>query len=547
MPTVLFGFFKLTLKKVGWYLRDLDHALPLNMAYTEERFRATLRIFQKAKLSDEKRARGSPTHAHTLRIKYDFRHQLPPAPTTQASRWLKHESDSADDDYNPSGKKEKKKQPNDKPSRVKRKAPGADDEERQKKRSKIKCSSTEELRSKVAFITIKARSEAGRALLSTLAARHGTVFPDSKRPGPCPSLGNAGMDTFSLEMEERRKYEQRTFEENFQKQIEEIDNVGGRALRTRKVPEIHVKATKARDQATDDEMTNIRGGEPSQSMQRGMFEGPPRGSNGLLTPASSPPEDLGSHSPPRSHGRTTRDIIILSPSPTPPPTPKYEQILTRWAHPMDFQYVCGGREKNLCNFCADLRFGIYGLPRRMIWVERTGDANAMFKEVRGTINSGSDRRTRMCIRCAFERFHISFCGQHELRPLSGIDPKKPELPKATMMAYISQIRNYTSNKDDQPVHPACSICPQPALYHCCKKQPWSQTGGTMTTGMKAQGCGLLACVECQSLLAKHNNILKKHIVREHVVDLQSRNIRREMRADLEFLFRGSLLYRAYNK
>ena len=89
-----------------------------------------------------------------------------------------------------------------------------------------------------------------------------------------------------------------------------------------------------------------------------------------------------------------------------------------------------------------------------------------------------------------------------------------------------------------PIQPICSLCVLPAAYRCCTKQQLDKTGIACKVGEESRGCGLLVCLDCHKVMERHRGLLEQATTIAGAHD-DSR------RADLEFLFKGSLLHEAY--
>lgn len=517
------------------------------MAYTQRRLKETLRVFRRAKAAERRQQeRDCPLFDRSLRNKHAFRGYEQQIAGPQATRWQRENSadEEDDDDYDPSLKRQSKKH-TERAARFKRKAADTGDEAKKKKTKTLtllRASTTEELRSKVSFITFKLVSDKGKDRLQMLSERHDTGLRCRKASGSNRILGDASKDTWAWEQERRKTYEQQFYE-----QSEEIDNIGGRALRNRKVPAIEIGLQKANRQVQDDEEAESEEVQLLAEQKQSKLDDPTSMSHGLPSPAPTPPESMFPSSQNHCRQKTPpKDVIATSPSPSPIPECRPEQIMTSWAHPIDFQYTFQPGEPP-CHFCSDFRYGLTGFPRRNVTVKKTGSANKMYDELVNGHRNNNKEATRMCVKCALSRIYISNCAKHKPHVLPGIDPFKPELPNEVYRPYIHQIVNGKGIEDNQPVHPVCSLCLAPALYRCCTPQANDMMGRRATAGKNLKGCGLLVCVDCEQMLHQHHGILKSHFVRESRHEVNVNGKERPIRADLEFLFRRSLLHQAYGR
>ena len=518
------------------------------MAYTQRRLKETLRVFRRAKAAERRQQeRDCPLFDRSLRNKHAIRGYEQQTAGPQATRW--HREDSADeeddDDYDPSLKRQSKKHA-ERAVRSKRKAADTGDETKEKKRAKtltlVRASTLEELSSKISFVTFKLTSDKGKDQLQMLSERHDTGLRCRKVSGSNRILGDASKDTWAWEQERRKTYEQQFYE-----QSEEIDNIGGRALRNRKVPAIVTGLKKANRQVQDDEEAESEEVQLLAEQEQGNLNDPTSMEHGLPSPALTPPESMFPSSQNHCRQKTPpKEVIAISPSPSPIPECRPQHFMTSWAHPIDFQYTIQPGDPP-CHFCSDFRYGLRALPPRRVTVKKTGSANKMYDELVNGHRNNNKEATRMCVKCALDRIYISNCAKHELQVLPGIDPFKPKLPAELYRPVVYQIVNGKGIEDNQPVHPVCSLCLSPALYRCCTPQAKDMWGRRATAGKNLTGCGLLACVDCEQMLHQHHGILKMHFVRESCCKVNVHGKERSIRADLEFLFRRSLLHQAYGR
>ena len=518
------------------------------MVYTQRRLKETLRVFRRAKAAERRQQeRDFFQFNRSLRNKDTFRGYEQQSSGPQATRWQKENSDDDEDDndYDPTLTRRTKKKP-EKAVRSKRKAADIGDEAKEKKKAKTptlpRASNAEELRSKVSFLTFKLPSENCKDLLKELSDRHNTGLRSLKASGSKRILGDASKDTWAWEMGRRK-----TFEEQFSEQSEEIHNTGGRALRNRKVPAIEIGLKKANHRWQEDEEAGCEEAQLLAEHEQRKLNRPASISCGLPSPAATSPESKFPSSENERWQKTPpKDIITISPSPSPTPECRPERIQTQWAHPVDFQYTFQPGEPP-CHFCSDFRYGLTGFPRRMVSVKRTGNANKMYDELGNGHRNNNKEATRMCVKCALSRIYISNCAKHEVQVLPGIDPLVPKLPNEVYRPYTYQIVNGKGIEDNKPIHPVCSLCLAPALFRCCTAQAKDMMGRMAMPSKNVKGCGLLLCEDCEEMLRQHQGVLKRHFVRAKLYEVNIKGRERLMRADHEFLFKGSLLHQAYGR
>jgi hypothetical protein len=243
-------------------------------------------------------------------------------------------------------------------------------------------------------------------------------------------------------------------------------------------------------------------------------------------------------------GSSRDNAIVLDSSPSPEPSPepspqpdpegRLVEIRTTWAHPIDFKHKPTGREP--CHFCSDFRYGIYGYGEITVHVIKypdspdyveTGDGHRSYREP-----------TRMCAKCSLNRLYISRCKVHSIIPF-GTRSKELEVK------YLSQLLA----NDWEPDQPSlnigclrtCSLCPRPAYWRCNADKCRDKVGRPIL-GLRGKGvgCGLVLCDDCAPQV-KVDGILRGTSIEQ--CDMAKSMIGR--RADVDFLFVGSLLHNAF--
>ncbi|KAI1611740.1 hypothetical protein EDD36DRAFT_299910 [Exophiala viscosa] len=234
-------------------------------------------------------------------------------------------------------------------------------------------------------------------------------------------------------------------------------------------------------------------------------------------------------------GSKINPIVIGSPPASPPPPQssgdaKLLRIKTFWAHPIDFKFQPSPTE--LCHFCSDFRYGIYGYGELdvevirypgAIGVEETGDGH----RARGR------EATRMCVLCALARLYILKCAVHRFRKLDVL------LSQKIFDLYTTQVLAETWDPPlKKGAYSTCSLCPHPASWNCCADQTHDPFRRKLTPiAGEDRGCGLLICDDCHVKVVTDGGRLKA----KTVVPAEKGSVR----ADIEFLFPGSGLHQAY--
>lgn len=243
-------------------------------------------------------------------------------------------------------------------------------------------------------------------------------------------------------------------------------------------------------------------------------------------------------------GASQDNAIVLDSSPSPEPSPepstrpnsdgRLVEIRTTWAHPIDFKHKPTGREP--CHFCSDFRYGIYGYGEINIHVIKYRDRPDYEETCDG--HRSYRKPTRMCAKCSLNRLYVSRCKVHRIIPF-GTRSKELELK------YVSQLLA----SDWEPDQPSlnigclrtCSLCPRPAYWRCNADKCLDKVGRPIS-GLRGKGlgCGLVLCDDCAPQV-KVDGILRRTSIEQ--CDLAKSMIGR--RADVDFLFLGSLLHNAF--
>lgn len=503
------------------------------MVYNKQRLDQALRIFRTAKAEDRRRA--ALAAARAPQHEYTFRHQ-PDATAKQHPTCFEGNEYSTDEDYEPDTKRKRKAEIR----KGKRKTGDKADGEPAAKKPK-KAKGLTYFESKDAFITLALPSEKAARLLGELADKHGNgTQPQSKRKStsqpwrlsnsdvPDPGTNRIARERKIREsLHEHLRNDAKTYTERQDEEAQQIDNVGGRALRNRKVilPQTNEsKSQKSRVESLD--------------------------STGLLTPLSSSTE---ANRPIRDTiQRLDKDATSSSQNLAIPlsPSPSFDdsfngtfEITTRFSHPVDFKYL-PQRGLPPCDFCYDLRFGIAGMEEIVVEVYRL-PGSRQYEEMGNGHRAMGTAPTKMCVKCSLERLHISGCKQHELEQIASLSEKK-----LTTTFMEQAVANAGDLKHS--VHPVCSICQhpdglRPASARCCRKQATDSLGRPLAEGSLATGCGLFVCRSCEKIIRQDGGLIREaHF--DQSGEVWQRGARgRRWRADFAFLLRGSLLHQAWSK
>ena len=240
-------------------------------------------------------------------------------------------------------------------------------------------------------------------------------------------------------------------------------------------------------------------------------------------------------------GQPGNPVNLITPSPSPEPEPKLKPALsfpfiikTPWAHPIDFKHPVEATAP--CHFCGDFRYGIFGYGLLEVKV-RLGDQGGQLIESEDAFGHRfrGKEATRMCVKCSSQRLYIMRCRDHMLQRFGTPEDKR-------FHAYTGQLldKNYPRGPALKvAVYYTCSLCTQPAFWRCIADQSHDLIHNELSKESgKGKGCGLMLCGSCAERLEADGGVLKKTTV-------QKANSKDCRRADMEFLFAGSLLDKAY--
>ncbi len=173
------------------------------------------------------------------------------------------------------------------------------------------------------------------------------------------------------------------------------------------------------------------------------------------------------------------------------------KIQTSYAHPISF-----GQMKSPCHFChhpsRPPSFGMFGLGQRKnpTGMPPTSPSDG-FTEISGGYVSEGAEPTKMCSKCTSNRLSIVSCVDHQLAPIPGLDKDSFDLVAAwASLLGNDQEDGRNTHAPDLGAHSRaywCSICPTPAFFQCI-------ASGAEDEDDAPDGCGLLLCQGCESLL-----------------------------------------------
>ncbi|KAK5045929.1 hypothetical protein LTR84_008715 [Exophiala bonariae] len=248
-------------------------------------------------------------------------------------------------------------------------------------------------------------------------------------------------------------------------------------------------------------------------------------------------------------GNSRESAILLDCSPSPDVSPassplphenlagRQMTIVTTWAHPINFNHKPTPTDP--CHFCSDFRYGIFGYGELEVGVIKYRDSPS-YEELGNGHRSTHDGPTKMCIKCTLSRIYISSCKVHSIIQYAR-RAKDLEEQYGAQLASADWVPEFPTLKAG--VLRTCSLCHAPAYFRCNADQCRDKVGRVLT-GLRGKGvgCGLMLCDRCAPQVQK-DGILK----RASIDDLDGFDPRRKQRADVDFLFPGSLLHEAFRE
>ncbi|KIW72794.1 hypothetical protein, variant [Phialophora macrospora] len=529
--------------------------------YTKGRLEHALKVYREARKAS--RPTTSKVQRH-LRKDYQFRRVKAPCNLVHITAW--DDDDASSDEYNPEAPKKRRL--------LNPRAPKA----KRFKQAQRPANPTHTTPEKIeddfvpfsTLLTIKLRSLRGRLLLNALACQHGTGYDkkhESNKKTRRDGRRDLGKTYLELQDEESCKIDEGTTRSGLKRKI-------GSPAKTQRSPACKQSkkrcATKVSETPSCEHCENehLKCGAPkndgeSPKLGREHHEElkqteaiqvasasiiATRPLTHTVSPspvAERPIDQLRRHyvelramlgTPVLLAGSSPENPITLaSPSPSPEPAKPLMSstfiISTPWAHPIDFKY--GVNSQPPCHFCDDFRYGIYGYG--LIEAEVSRRADGQLQECRKGHGLEGKEATRMCVECSLRRLYMSRCKKHSIHQFGS-----PE--HARFKAYIGQLldKRYLNGPSIKVgVYYTCSLCTQPAFWRCVADQLRNRYGEKLKEGEgKRRGCGLFLCKSCSANLRADNGVLKHTTVQK----TSGHDCRR---ADMQFLFRGSLLHKAY--
>ena len=165
-----------------------------------------------------------------------------------------------------------------------------------------------------------------------------------------------------------------------------------------------------------------------------------------------------------------------------------QTLLTRFAHPIEFNHQPPDDGSRPCHWCARQAFGLMGLPVVSVQVVSWTN-NGVYHELSGGHRAQGTDATRMCMNCVSERFCIITCMTHRIVPIAGLNEANFDFHGAYDRLNFNGPESFGTRW--------CSVCPSPAFYRCCVFQRTNIFGAVNSPAdLAAYGCGLVLCSSC---------------------------------------------------
>lgn len=537
------------------------------MGYTQQRLEHVLEVFR----TEEARAANSSRAAAGLEgHRYGLRRLNITLPAQTASPYAAESS--SDDEYTPLIPKKRvlKAKADKNPKRQKTDADASDCLESSKSLEDTTEVPTgvhapSQHQPSAAFVTLQLKGKDGKVALSELAKRYGTGYRERPKSSKISLLSKAALLKPEERDLQRRLNRQRLEISNAENS--KIDDSNAKVLRNRKIlypvltnPRLKCssclkfdqnggklwcsecskdsQASKEADSSTtssttsdssdSDETVSENEGQAIVKLGNNSPKLPP-------LPAVSPPADATStddqHSSlPSGLGSFSNPIKLESPPPGTGVQSILLKIATRFAHPMTFQHMKTAQEP--CHFCSDFRYGIHGLGKCVVEVIKHPDSSG-YEETGNGHRSRGHEATRMCVICALARLRISRCINH--RP----EATGQSFTAVSLTEYSTQVLSGIGTPFQTPrCFVACALCPQAAFWRCRADQTRDRFNNPLSEAQgKNLGCGLVLCDRCAARVRQYHQLRKSFLV------LRGEGM--TPRADVDFLFPGSMLHQAY--
>ncbi|RAL65377.1 hypothetical protein DID88_000945 [Monilinia fructigena] len=201
-------------------------------------------------------------------------------------------------------------------------------------------------------------------------------------------------------------------------------------------------------------------------------------------------------------------------------------INTAFSHPIIFNYLRDPMSRYPpCTFHANPFFGLFGFGVREVtvvpWPSINGAGYEELENGHGD-SEGGEEKTRMCVKCTYDRVKILGCEEHVMKILEEVDQGmwNSGMVSKSVQACKRGLDEgrWGRGNGGEPEKGSiaelvwrarwCAVCPSPGAWICEHGEynhgqyGRSESGSTQNSNMGKRGCGLILCDTCHELHAK---------------------------------------------
>ncbi|EED15629.1 C6 finger domain protein, putative [Talaromyces stipitatus ATCC 10500] len=152
------------------------------------------------------------------------------------------------------------------------------------------------------------------------------------------------------------------------------------------------------------------------------------------------------------------------------------------------------------------------------------DYGTCFGEIASGHRDDGHEATRMCNVCALSRLHIMSCGNHGFTAISNFSSRMV----GDQAAFNSLSKRKNLRGRQEQINAWRSFCINPAVFRCATIQVIDMFANDIeSSSPEAQGCGLVLCQGCRTLMDEHGSDI------DWIIAAISNSM--EKRADADFL------------
>ncbi|KAA8571526.1 hypothetical protein EYC84_001526 [Monilinia fructicola] len=196
-------------------------------------------------------------------------------------------------------------------------------------------------------------------------------------------------------------------------------------------------------------------------------------------------------------------------------------ITTAFSHPIIFNYLRDPLSRYpACTFHANPFFGLFGFGAREVtvvpWPSINGAGYEELENGHGDSEVGEEK-TRMCVKCTYDRVKILGCEEHVMKILEGVDQRMWDSGMVSKSVQACKCGldegRWGKGNGGEPEKGSiaelvwrarwCAVCPSPGAWICEHGGSGrSESGSMQNSNTGKRGCGLILCDTCHELHAK---------------------------------------------